>query len=70
MLDQLACIQMLDVRFRTADGRTLILTRYTEPNTDQKPLVKQLTQARRAVQAATANHRAGGDANARRAQPV
>ena len=42
VLDKLAPIQMLDVHFPTADGRTLILSRYTELNTDQKVLVKQL----------------------------
>ena len=33
---------MLDVHFPTTDGRTLILSRYTELNADQKILVKQL----------------------------
>jgi hypothetical protein len=33
---------MLDVHFPTTDGRTLILSRYTELITDQKLLVKQL----------------------------
>jgi hypothetical protein len=33
---------MLDVNFPTTDGRTLILSRYTELNADQKLLVKQL----------------------------
>jgi hypothetical protein len=42
VLDKLAAIQMLDVRFPTTDGRTLILSRYTELNADQKLLVKQL----------------------------
>jgi len=42
VLDKLAAIQMLDVHFPTADGRTLILSRYTELNADQKLLVKQL----------------------------
>ena len=41
MLDKLAAIQMLDVHFPTTDGRTLILTRYTEP-ADQKLLLNQL----------------------------
>ena len=36
VLDKLAAIQMLDVHFPTTDGRTLILSRYTEPNSDQK----------------------------------
>jgi hypothetical protein len=42
VLDQFAAIQMLDVHFPTTDGRTLILSRYTELNADQKLLVKQL----------------------------
>jgi hypothetical protein len=42
VLDKLAAIQMLDVHFRTTDGSTLILSRYTELNADQKLLVKQL----------------------------
>jgi hypothetical protein len=42
VLDKLAAVQMLDVHFPTTDGRTLILTRYTELNADQKLLVNQL----------------------------
>ena len=42
VLDKLAAVQMLDVQFPTTDGRTLILSRYTELNADQKLLVKQL----------------------------
>jgi transposase len=42
VLDKLAAVQMLDVHFPTTDGRTLVLTRYTELNTEQKMLVKQL----------------------------
>ena len=42
VLDKFAAIQMLDVHFPTADGRTLILRRYTELNADQKLLVRQL----------------------------
>jgi len=42
VLDKLAAVQMLDVHFPTTDGRTLILSRYTELNADQKLLVKQL----------------------------
>jgi hypothetical protein len=42
VLDKLAAIQMLDVHFPTTDGRTLILSRCTELNTDQRLLVKQL----------------------------
>jgi len=42
VLDKFAAIQMLDVHFPTTDGRTLILSRYTELNADQKLLVTQL----------------------------
>jgi hypothetical protein len=42
VLDKFAAIQMLDVQFPTTDGRTLILTRYTELSADQKLLVRQL----------------------------
>jgi transposase len=43
VLDKLATVQMLDVRFPTTDGRTLVLNRYTELNADQKLLVRQLS---------------------------
>ncbi len=43
VLDKFAAIQMLDVKFPTTDGRTLILSRYTEPDTDHKILLEQLT---------------------------
>jgi hypothetical protein len=42
VLDKLAGIQMLDVHFPTSNGRTLILSRYTEPNPDQRLLVERL----------------------------
>ena len=42
VLDKFAAIQMIDVHFPTTDGRTLILSRYTEPTADQKILLKQL----------------------------
>ena len=42
VLDKFAAIQMLDVHFPTTDGRTLVLSRYTELNADQKLLVGQL----------------------------
>ena len=42
VLDKLAAIKMLDVHFPTTDGRTLILSRHTEPDTDQKILIRQL----------------------------
>src|SRR5436853_7273941 len=42
VLDKFAAVQMLDVHFPTADGRTLILSRYTELTAEQKLLVQQL----------------------------
>jgi hypothetical protein len=42
VLDKFAAVQMLDVHFPTTDGRTLILSRYTELTADQKILVQQL----------------------------
>jgi transposase len=43
VLDKLSGIHMLDVHFPTNDGRTLILSRYTEPNPDQRLLVERLS---------------------------
>ena len=42
VLDKFAAVQMLDVHFPTTDGRTLILSRYTELTADQKLLARQL----------------------------
>lgn len=42
VLDKFAALQMLDVHFPTTDGRTLILSRYTQPDADQKILLEQL----------------------------
>jgi hypothetical protein len=42
VLDKFAQIQMLDVHFPTTDGRTLILSRYTQPQTDHKILLDRL----------------------------
>ena len=45
VLDKLAAVQMLDVHFPTTDGRTLILSRYTELNADQKLLALNSSSA-------------------------
>lgn len=42
VLDKLAAIQMLDVHFPTTDGRTLILSRYTQPTQDQQLILERL----------------------------
>ena len=47
VLDKLAGMQMLDVHFPTTDGRTLILSRYTELNADQKLLGTSTSTCRR-----------------------
>jgi hypothetical protein len=41
-LEKLATIQMLDVYLPTTDGRTVVLTRYTNPETDVKLLLQRL----------------------------
>jgi hypothetical protein len=42
VLDKLAGIQMVDVHLPTTDGRQLILSRYSEPDADQRLLLAQL----------------------------
>jgi transposase len=42
VLDKFALLQMLDVHFPTTDGRLLVLSRYTQPEADQKILLEQL----------------------------
>lgn len=41
-LEKFAAIQLLDVHFPTTDGRELIFTRYTEPESDQQLLLAKL----------------------------
>ena len=43
VLMKLASLQMVDVHVPTTDGRTLILSRYTQPNQNQALLLKQLS---------------------------
>jgi transposase len=42
MLDKMAAIQMVDVYLPTTDGRTVLLSRYTEPEPDHLLLLRQL----------------------------
>jgi transposase len=42
VLDKMAAIQMVDVHLPTTDGRTVILSRYTEPEPDQALLLQTL----------------------------
>ena len=42
VLEKLGAMQMVDVHLPTTDGRTLILTRYTEPEADQQILLDRL----------------------------
>ena len=43
VLDTFAGMHMLDVHFPSTNGRTVILSRYTEPNPDQQLLLERLT---------------------------
>jgi hypothetical protein len=42
VLDKFSQIQMLDVHIPTTDGRELLLSRYTQPEKDQRMLLQQL----------------------------
>jgi hypothetical protein len=42
VLEKLAAMQMIDVHLPTTDGRELILTRYTQPEPDQRLLLDKL----------------------------
>ena len=41
-IETMAAMQMVDVQLPTTDGRTLTLSRYTEPEPQQKLLIQQL----------------------------
>jgi len=42
VLDKMAAIQLVDMRLPTTDGRTVVLSRDTEPEADQAILLQQL----------------------------
>ena len=42
ILEKFATLQMVDVHLPTTDGRRSILSRYTQPDKDQKLLLHQL----------------------------
>jgi transposase len=42
VLEKFAAMQMVDVHLPTTDGRTLILSRYTDPDADQRLLLQRL----------------------------
>jgi transposase len=42
VLEKMAAMQMVDIELPTTDGRTIMLSRYTEPETDQALLLQQL----------------------------
>jgi hypothetical protein len=42
VLEKFAAMQMIDVHLPTADGRELLLTRYTEPEPDLSLMLKKL----------------------------
>ena len=45
VLDKMAVIQMVDVHLPTTDGRTVVLSRYTEPEADQASPLERLKLA-------------------------
>jgi hypothetical protein len=45
VLEKLKSIEMLDVWISTADGRWLLMPRYTQPNTETKILLEKLNLA-------------------------
>jgi transposase len=42
VLEKMASLQMVDVHLPSTDGRTIVLSRYTEPNADQALLLQRL----------------------------
>lgn len=42
VLEKMAALQMIDVHLPTTDGRTVILTRYTQPEVEHKMLLEKL----------------------------
>jgi len=40
--DKMAAVQMVNVHLPTTDGRTIVLSRYTEPDADQAVLLRHL----------------------------
>ena len=42
VLEKLAAIQMIDVELPTTDGRTIVLSRHTEPEDDPRLLLQRL----------------------------
>lgn len=53
-LEKLTAIRMVDLHLPTTDGRTLILSRYTEPEKDQHLMLQQLR-----ISVPQHNHRRG-----------
>ena len=42
VLEKMSAMQMIDVHLPTTDGREVILTRYTQPETEQRILLEKL----------------------------
>ena len=62
VLDKFAAIQMLDVHFPTTEGRTLILSRYTELNAERRSKASgQPAQPRNATSATSQDYRGRRD---------
>ncbi|MBI3679587.1 MAG: hypothetical protein HY235_04245 [Acidobacteria bacterium] len=45
MREKLSAIQVIDVSFRTTDGRCLMMPHYTEPDADLALMLHQLRQS-------------------------
>ncbi|MDA0349975.1 MAG: hypothetical protein O3C43_18930 [Verrucomicrobia bacterium] len=50
VLDKFAAIQMIDAHFPTTDGRTLILSRYTQPERNNRVDVQEETIERETME--------------------
>jgi hypothetical protein len=43
VVDKMTAVHMVDVHSPTTDGRTIVLSRYTEPDADQAVLLRHLS---------------------------
>ena len=59
MFEKFAAMQMIDVHLPTADGRELLLTRYTEPEAELRLLLQKLKLELPAATTPENHHRTG-----------
>jgi hypothetical protein len=62
VLEKFAAMQMIDVHLPTTDGRELVLSRYTEPEAELRPLLQKL-KLELPAPTAPENHRRAGAAD-------